>query len=139
MKSDILTLICDPTTHDLLEIKTESDARGHLHEFLVNSKTGQHFPIRDGIPIFLKEGEVSGPNQKYQAMYDRFAPFYDFMTGTFSRLKGVSVEARLREYLDELEVNAGSLVLEVSVGTGRNLQFCRAAHNSLDLTSRGEC
>jgi SAM-dependent methyltransferase len=41
----------------------------------------------------------------------------------FSRWKGVSVEARLREYLDELKVTAGSLVLEVSVGTGRNLQF----------------
>ena len=35
----------------------------------------------------------------------------------------MSVEARLREYLDELEVKASDRVLEVSVGTGRNLQF----------------
>ncbi len=123
MRSDILKLICDPTTHDALEIKTESDARGCLQEVLVNPRTGQRFPIRDGIPIFLLEGEVSGSNQKYQAMYDRFAPFYDFSTWLYSRLKGMSVETRLREYLDELEVKEGDRVLEVAVGTGRNLQF----------------
>ncbi len=122
MKSDILALICDPTTRDGLEIKTESDADGRLQELLVNPRTGQRFPIRDGIPIFL-EGEATGSNKKYQAMYDRFAPFYDFSTWLYSRWKGMSVEARLREYLDELEVTAESLVLEVSVGTGRNLQF----------------
>ena len=35
----------------------------------------------------------------------------------------MSVEARLREYLDELEVREGDRILEVSVGTGRNLRF----------------
>ena len=35
----------------------------------------------------------------------------------------MNVETRLREYLDELEVKDGDRVLEVSVGTGRNLQF----------------
>ncbi len=123
MKTDNLALICDPTNHDALEIKTGPDTRGRLREFLVNPKTGQRFPIRDGIPIFLREGEVSGANHKYQAMYDRFAPFYDFSTWLYSRLKGMTVEARLREYLDELEVKEGDRVLEVSVGTGRNLRF----------------
>lgn len=123
MKPDSLTLICDPVTRDALEIKTEPDARGRLHEFLVNPKTNQRFPIRDGIPIFYCKGDVFGSNQRYQAMYDCFAPFYDFSTWLYSRWKGMSTEARLREYLDELEVRGGDRVLEVSVGTGRNLQF----------------
>jgi ubiquinone/menaquinone biosynthesis C-methylase UbiE len=123
MKSDILPLICDPITRDELEIESKADARGHPREFLVNPKTGQRFPVRDGIPLFLLEGEVSGSNQRYQAMYDRFALFYDFSTWAYSLWKGMSVETRLREYLDELEIGEGDRVLEVSVGTGRNLQF----------------
>ncbi len=123
MKPDILPLLCDPITRAALEIKTEPDRHGRPREFLANPKTGQRFPVRDGIPIFLSQGETSGSNQKYQAMYDRFAPFYDLSTWLYSRWKGMSVEARLREYLDELEVKAGDRVLEVSVGTGRNLQF----------------
>jgi ubiquinone/menaquinone biosynthesis C-methylase UbiE len=123
MKTDILALLCDPATRDMLEINNEPDARGHLREFLGNPKTGRRFPVRDGIPIFLLEGEVSGPNRKYQALYDRFARFYDLSTWLYSRWKGASVESRLREYLDELEVHEGDRVLEVSVGTGRNLRF----------------
>lgn len=122
MNPGTLALLCDPTTRDALQLAAEPDARGRLQEVLVNPQTGQRFPIRDGIPMFL-EDEVSGSNKRYQTMYDRFAPFYDLATWLYSRWKGMSVEMRLREYLDELEVAAGSLVLEVSVGTGRNLRF----------------
>lgn len=71
-------------------------------------------------------------------MYDRFALSYDFSTWLYSRWKGMSVEARLRKYLDELEVTAGSFGLEVSVGTGRNLQFLprNARLFGLDISSR---
>ncbi len=96
MRSDILTLICDPTTREALEIQNESDVRGRLQKFLFNPKTGLRFPIRHGIPIFLRDGELSGLNQRYQAMYDRYARFYDFSTWLYSRWKGMSVEARLR-------------------------------------------
>ncbi len=123
MKSDSPSLLCDPTSHDILEIRTKSDAHGRLQEFLVNPKTGQHFPIRDGIPIFLRKGEVSGPDQRYQAMYDHIAPLYDPLTWLYARWKGMSVEARWQAYIDELEVRRGERVLEVSVGTGYNLHF----------------
>lgn len=130
-------MICDPRTRDALEMRSEPDASGHVRELLVDPRTGRRFPIRDGIPILL-EGEVSGSNKRYQAMYDRFALSYDFSTWLYSRWKGMSVEARLRKYLDELEVTAGSFGLEVSVGTGRNLQFLprNARLFGLDISSR---
>jgi len=54
----------------------------------------------------------------------------------YSHWKGMNVEARLREYLDELEVKDGDRVLEVSVGTGRNLQFLprTAQYFGLDIS-----
>lgn len=123
MKPDVVALICDPTTHEPLELKTEPVARGHLREFLFNPNTGERFPIREHIPIFLNKTDASGSNKKYQRMYDRLARFYDLSTWLYSRWKGMSVETRLKEYLGELEVKAGDRVLEVSVGTGRNLRY----------------
>jgi ubiquinone/menaquinone biosynthesis C-methylase UbiE len=123
MNPDILSTLCDPITRDTLELRTESDTQGHSLEFLFNSKTGKHYLIEEGIPNFLQKEEVKDSNRRYQSMYDRFAPFYDFSTWAYSVWKGMSVETRLREYLDELEVKTDSRVLEVSVGTGRNLQF----------------
>jgi ubiquinone/menaquinone biosynthesis C-methylase UbiE len=136
MKPDILSLMCDPSTHDALDLMTEPGPRGRPREFLVNSKTRRRFPFRDGIPVFLSDEEVSGSNRRYQTLYDHFAPFYDLSTWLYSRWKGMNVEARLREYLDELEVTPASLVLEVSVGTGRNLRFLphEAKYVGLDIS-----
>ena len=111
MISGILSLVCDPITYDLLEVETAFDSRGCKREFLVNQKTGKHFPIREGIPIFLEKDAITGSNKKYQSMYDRFAPLYDFSTWAYSHWKGMNVETRLREYLDELEVKEGDRVL----------------------------
>jgi ubiquinone/menaquinone biosynthesis C-methylase UbiE len=123
METGVLTLLCDPATREPLELVGEPARGRRCEQFLMNHNSGQRFPIRDGIPIFIRDTDVSGSNRRYQALYDRFAPFYDFSTWLYSRWKGMSVEARLREYLDVLEITPGSLVLEVSVGTGRNLQF----------------
>lgn len=61
-----LHLLCDPRTHVPLELSGDN---------LVNFESGRRYPIRDGIPVFLEE--VTGPNRKYQTMYDRLAPGYD--------------------------------------------------------------
>ncbi len=136
MKLASPSFICDPSSHDALEIQTNADTHGRLQEFLVNPKTGQHFSIRDGIPIFLLAGEVSGSNQRHQAMYDHIAPFYNPLTWLYSRSKGMSIEARWREYIDEIEVRKDERVLEVSVGTGYNLHFLprNAQYFGLDIS-----
>jgi ubiquinone/menaquinone biosynthesis C-methylase UbiE/uncharacterized protein YbaR (Trm112 family) len=136
MKPADLSLVCDPETHGPLVLKDGPAGRGGSGEMLVNPKTGRQYVIRDGIPIFLREGEVGGSNRRYQKLYDRMARFYDFSTWAYSRWKGMSVEARLREYLDELEIAPGSRVLEISVGTGRNLRVLPrgAEYYGLDIS-----
>jgi len=88
---------------------------------LLNPESGARYPIRDGIPIFLKE--VTGANSKYQRMYDRLAPGYDIAERLYT---WISRKPNYRlEYIREPEIPAGARVLEVSVGTGANLRYLR--------------
>ncbi len=138
MESETLSLICDPITHDPLEVGTAFDSRGCKVESLVNRKTGKRFPIREGIPVFLEDEVISGSNKKYQSMYDRFAPLYDFSTSAYSHWKGMDVETRLREYLDELEVKEGAC-WKSQWARDAIFSFCRARRNTLDSIFRGGC
>jgi ubiquinone/menaquinone biosynthesis C-methylase UbiE len=128
MNENFVEKICDPETHDPLILNGNE---------LTNPHTGRQYSIQNGIPDFLNHQEVTGSDLRYQSMYDRFAPFYDFSTWAYSTWKGMGVESRLREYLDELEIEADDDILEVSVGTGRNLQFLpHTAHfYGLDISS----
>ena len=116
MDPELLSVLCDPIGHDGLEVIRGPDRQ----EALVNPKTGRQFPVRDGIPVFFEDPQVVGLNRRYQAMYDRFAPLYGLLGWFFNRWKGTGW---VHQYLDELEIKAGDRVLEVSVGTGRNLLF----------------
>jgi uncharacterized protein YbaR (Trm112 family) len=120
MDPQTLHLLCDPEKHVPLELSGDS---------LMNSESGRRYPIRDGIPVFLQE--VTGPNRKYQAMYDRLAPGYDIAERLYY---WVTRKPNYRlEYIHELEMAAGARVLEVSVGTGANLRYLRADIEFLGL------
>ena len=60
MEDHVLSLLCDPDTRYALELTGSS---------LRNTATGRMYPIRDGIPLFVST--VTGPNLKYQTLYDR--------------------------------------------------------------------
>src|SRR5262249_38658235 len=102
-----LSLLGDPETHMPLELACDC---------LIDPESGRRYPIRDGIPVFLRD--VSGPNRKYQIMYDRLAPGY-VLAERIYRWVWRKPDFRA-EYLPELEVATGARVLEVSVGTGAN-------------------
>lgn len=110
MDPQILPLLCDPESHDALELGDS---------YLLNPKSGRRYPLRDGIAAFVQE--VSGQNRKYQAMYDRLAPGYDFAERLYYWFR--RKPSHRLEYIPELEIGDGARVLEVSVGTGGNLPF----------------
>jgi len=39
--------------------------------------SGERFPIRDGIPVFLTPEDLTGSNRKYNHLYETIAGFYD--------------------------------------------------------------
>jgi len=117
----VVSLLCDPATHESLEVQVEFDRKGAQQPLLANPKSGRRFPIREGIPVFLNEAEVSGLNRKYQKMYDWMAPGYDLAAKLYAYFKRTDLRQMRSGYLDELEIRGGDQVLEVSVGTGINV------------------
>ncbi len=87
------------------------------------SDSGERFPIRNGIPDFLKPEELTGNNGKYNHLYETIGGFYDDIQRVFCALKGMDREAYFRGYMSLLEVKPGDSVLETSVGTGLNYKY----------------
>jgi len=136
MRPNTLPLLCHPVTREPLRLVAEPGPDGSSQEKLVSVKSGEEFPIRDGIPIFLRDSDVSGPNKRYQELYNHFAPFYDLSMKVGAFLKSGGEERRRREYLQELSIKAGDRVLEVSIGTGGNLRYLprTARYFGLDIS-----
>jgi ubiquinone/menaquinone biosynthesis C-methylase UbiE/uncharacterized protein YbaR (Trm112 family) len=123
MDARALSLLCDPATHERLELRREPAPHSGEEVLLVNPRSGQKFPIREGIPCFLDPCEVSGLNWKYQKFYDRIAPAYDAAARLSSFFHRQSLKQMRQGYLDEIEMKPTGRVLEVSVGTGLNIPF----------------
>jgi len=112
-----VALLQSPFTGNSLQVVKEG-----RREVLVSS-SGERFPIRNGIPTFLKPDDLTGDNGKYNHLYEIIGGFYDDTQRVFLALKGFNREYYFRSYMSLLEVKAGDAVLETSVGTGLNYKF----------------
>ena len=117
MKPETVSLLCGLGTHEQLRLTSVPGSDGSAQEMLVGVHTGERFTVRDGIPILVDESKVTGFNQRYQGIYNRIAGLYDAGIKLFASLAGRGEEHFRREYLQELEVQEGDRVLEVSIGT----------------------
>ena len=117
----------DPFDHGLLQ-KEQGGFR--------NPRTDVLYPLRDGIPVFATPSAVTGPNARYQRLYDGFAPFYDVATRLYAWLKSGAEKTRRGAYLKLLELRPSARFLEVSVGTGANWTYLRRdlQFHGLDLS-----
>jgi uncharacterized protein YbaR (Trm112 family) len=130
MKTDILHLICDPSTKEPLEQFRD--------KYYFNPKSGQKFPIMNNIPNFLSAGDITGDNKTYERMYRWIAFAYDFMELTVAPIFiGDSLLSMRRELMNMLEKKEGNSALIVSIGTGMDLKFLpkHAEYYGLDITS----
>jgi ubiquinone/menaquinone biosynthesis C-methylase UbiE len=116
-RADVLPLLQSPFTGEPLHVVTNQG-----REALVSS-SGEQFPVRNGIPTFLKCEDLTGDNGKYNHLYETIGGFYDDTQRFFSAFRGIALDSYFRNYRDLLEVKPGDSVLETSVGTGLNFKY----------------
>ena len=79
---------------------------------------------KNGIYQYMNPQYLTGDNDKYQKLYDRLAPLYDFGERWIGFLKyGNSVARMRRQMMQLLEWKNGASVLYVSIGTGRDFHY----------------
>ena len=112
-----VALLQSPFTRNPLHVVNE-----HGRETFVSS-SGECFPVRNGIPAFLKAEDLTGDNGKYNHLYETIGGFYDDIQRVYSPLKGFDLTDYFLSYMRLLEVKPGDSVLETSVGTGLNFKY----------------
>jgi ubiquinone/menaquinone biosynthesis C-methylase UbiE/uncharacterized protein YbaR (Trm112 family) len=123
MDTETISMLCNPYTREPLKLKIEQKQNGEEEEFLVGVKTGELFPFFNGIPVLYDVSQLEGYNLQYSSFYHKAARFYDLALSTLAFFYGGG-EAKFRnQYLQLLEIQKDSKVLEVSVGTGTNLSL----------------
>ncbi|MFZ0393925.1 MAG: class I SAM-dependent methyltransferase [Terracidiphilus sp.] len=93
------------------------------HGNSLHSTRGETFPIRDGMPVFLRPQDLTGMNRKYNRLYETIGGFYDDSQRVACALGGMDRDAYVMSYMGSLEVKPGDTVLETSVGTGLNFKY----------------
>lgn len=112
-----VALLQSPLTGDSLHVVSEM-----RREELVSS-SGERFPVRDGIPTFLRPEDLTGDNGKYNQLYETIGGFYDDTQRLFGAFRGLDLASYFENYMGLLEVKPGDSVLETSVGTGLNFKY----------------
>jgi len=92
------------------------------NEFL-QTLTGVKYPIVGDIIYFLENNSLTGNNKNYQKMYDRFSGFYDLATQGYAWFKNGNEKKRIMQYLSLLDIKNDDNVIEISIGTGRNIKY----------------
>lgn len=112
-----VALLQSPFTGDLLHVVNEG-----RQEALVSSSS-ERFPIRNGIPAFLKPQDLTGDNGKYNHLYETIGGFYDDTQRVVAAIRGLDIDSYFLAYMRMVEAKPGDRVLETSVGTGLNFKY----------------
>lgn len=83
--------------------------------------SGNRYRIQRGIPVFQESAGMIGPDRIYHRLYQGIGGFYDDIQRVHSALRGVTLQQRLWQPMQFLDVPEAAAVLETSVGTGLNL------------------
>lgn len=122
MKSTTLDILTCPGCKKALELKTDGISAQIDSGTLTCPACQKTYPIRMGIPHFIKEKELTGRNKRFARLYDWFSLVYTEFSRVGFMLLGMNEATARQELLSRLEPHAGK-VLEVSIGSGVNLPY----------------
>ena len=129
-RPETVALLQSPFTGEPLHVVSNKG-----REELVSS-SGERFPIRNGISVFLRQEDLTGDNLKYNHLYEIIGGFYDDTQRVFGAFRGMELDSYFENYMSLLQVEPGDSVLETSVGTGLNFKYLPRGVklSGLDLT-----
>ncbi len=116
-RMDTIALLRSPESGSPVQLAGEGS---NLH---LESTAGEVFPMRNGMPVFLRPRDLTGMNRKYNKLYETIGGFYDDSQRVIMALGGLDRDVYVMGYLDLLGVKPGDAVLETSVGTGLNFKY----------------
>jgi len=82
------------------------------------SDTSHSFPVLDGIPSFVKEGEISAMDARWVFEYDEKSEQYDQAVKGYDTSLGVNVREEFARVMPEIRNDPHFRVLDVGTGTG---------------------
>lgn len=109
---EFIQILRDPNSHQELAEKEDS---------LIIANGAITYPIIDKIPSFLKEGDLTGNNAKYQLFYDKIGRFTGSVYWFICRLFRLDLVSKRKDLLSDLLIKPGNKVLETSIGAGANI------------------
>lgn len=116
MNKEIMNILEQPKSKKSLYYVQDGDQE------LLQTDDGCKYIIDDNIIRFLKDN-LTGNNKNYQKMYDKLAPLYNTITGIYALIRNGNEKNRVMQYLSELNIKKNDNVIEISIGTGRNIKY----------------
>lgn len=137
MYASALPYLCCPICRGSLTYQGQPDGERLQDGHLACEQCHRRYPIKAGIPQFIKTDELGGLNRKYASLYNLISPFYDanfFIANYVRRQFFPAGEDKARgEIMARLELAPGSRVLETGIGPGSNVPYMLAETPDLDI------
>lgn len=114
--------VCPETKTPLKCQSSELEGNNIVSGQLVN-ENGREYPIQNGIPDLIFPRDLSPEQQEAMDYYEGVASVYDDVAHLSFRIQYVDETKARQEFVKLLHLNAGSKVLELACGTGRDSEI----------------